>query len=135
MKRRILTPAVIAVALLLVANAVWADSNWAGTFWETDPSQLPGITGTWEGTLYTTSALPTRFLGTWRTDESRGTCGGIAVLSSATGDYCILKGWSEEHGDTLYDCWKGCFNENTGLASGAWETELHYGKWEGRMLD
>ena len=135
MKRRILTPAVIAVALLLVASAVWADSDWAGTFWEIDPSQLPGITGTWEGTLYTTSSLPIRFLGTWRTDETRGTCGGIAILSTATGDYCVLNGWAAIDGDTLYDCWKGCFNEKTGLARGTWKTELHYGEWEGRMLE
>jgi hypothetical protein len=135
MKRKIITPVILAAALLLVASAVWADSNWEGRFWEIDPSQLPGITGTWEGTLYTTSSLPTRFLGTWRSDGHGGACGGIAILSSSIGEYCVVHGWAEVDGDTLYDCWKGCFNEKTGLGSGTWKTKLHHGEWKGRMLE
>ncbi|TKJ43824.1 hypothetical protein CEE36_01525 [candidate division TA06 bacterium B3_TA06] len=137
MKRKILTPVVLAVALLLVASAVWAESNWEGTFCEIDPSQFPGISGTWKGTFHTITTPSTfpYFLGTWDSDGHSGACGGIALLGTAAGDYCVVNGWAEVDGDTLYDCWKGSFNEKTGLAHGTWKTELYYGEWEGRMLE
>jgi hypothetical protein len=135
MKRKILTPAVLAVALLLVTGVVWADSNWEGIFWENNPPQLPGIYGTWEGTLYSSSILRSYFLGTWSSDVQSGTCGGIVMLTSTTGDCYVLKGWAEANGDTLYDCWKGCFNKNTGKASGTWGAGAHSGEWKGKMVE